>query len=76
MYFGLGKAITHMEGGGGGGGEVNFHQPSISTEFLLGRGGGGGGGLNFYKVVCSLSCRVPSLAVATLRMSRNPFGIS
>ena len=59
-----GKAISadHPCGGWGGGG-VNFHRPSISTEFP--------GGLNFHKVVCSLSCRVPSLAVATFRISWN-----
>ena len=59
-----GKAISadHPSGGGGGGGGVNFHRPSISIGFS--------GGLNFHKVVCSLSCRVPSLAV-TLRISWN-----
>ena len=51
-----GKAISADHPCEGGGG-------SISTEFP--------GGHNFHKVVCSLSCRVPSLAVAILRMSWN-----
>ena len=59
---GGGGAISTGHGGGGGGGG-NFHWPW---------GGGGGGGLNFHTVVCSLSYRVSSLAVATLRMSQNP----
>ena len=60
-----GKAISadHPYGGGGGGGAISTdHQFPLNFQ----------GGLNFHKVVCSLSCRVPSLAVATLRISWNP----
>ena len=50
-----------------------YREMKVKDEVLTTHmgGGGGGGGLNFHKVVCSLSCRVPSLAVATLRMSLN-----